>query len=116
MSDRTQWLRGLTDVLVLRTLEDGRSYGYELVEHFVAAGLDDLNEATVYGALRRLEAAGLLRSSLERSTSGPARKYYELTATGRRVAAQRLAEWTTFRQAVDALLAPQRQTKRSTAS
>ena len=88
-------------MLVLRTLQDGRTYGYALVERFVAAGLDDLNEATVYGALRRLEAGGLLRSSLERSTAGPARKYYELTALGRRTAARQLADWASFRTAVD---------------
>jgi len=64
-----------------------------LVEQFIAAGLDDLNEATVYGALRRLESGGLLRASLERSSTGPARKYYELTASGRRAATQRLADW-----------------------
>lgn len=101
MTDRSQWLRGVTDVLVLGALRSGRSYGYELVERFTAAGLADLNEATVYGSLRRLEAAGLLSSSLRPSKAGPARRYYELTADGRRAAKDQLVAWREFTATVD---------------
>jgi PadR family transcriptional regulator PadR len=100
--DRSQWLRGVTDLLVLSALSRGRSYGYALVEQLGHAGFADLNEATVYGTLRRLEAAELLSSSLSRSTAGPARRYYELTSAGRRALRDSGREWQAFAARVDA--------------
>jgi PadR family transcriptional regulator PadR len=100
-ADRSQWLRGVTDLLVLAALRRGPSYGYALVEQLGAAGFDDLNEATVYGTLRRLEAAGLLSSSLARSTAGPARRNYELTTAGRTALRDGSRDWRGFAALVE---------------
>ncbi len=102
--ERSQWLRGVTELLVLGALVGGRSYGYELVERLTAAGLDDLNEATVYSALRRLESAGLLGSVVVAVTGGPARRYYELTATGRRRHRDAVARWHDFVGTVESVV------------
>jgi PadR family transcriptional regulator PadR len=103
-ADRSQWLRGVTDLLVLGALSAGPSYGYALVEHLRDAGLSDLNEATVYGALRRLEADGLLASELVRSTEGPARRYFSLTAAGTAARDEGIAGWQAFVRSVAAVV------------
>ncbi len=113
---RSQWLRGVTDLLVLAVLEHGRSYGYELVEHLTAAGLDDLNEATVYSALRRLEAAGALTSQVVRTSAGPPRRYYELTAAGRATQRDARKRWHTFVATVDSVVGDARRAARRDAS
>jgi PadR family transcriptional regulator PadR len=76
-------LKGVLGLLLLHALSTGENYGYGLVTHLRSAGFADLAEGTVYPALTRLEAAGLLASHLVRSDSGPARKYYGLTEAGR---------------------------------
>jgi PadR family transcriptional regulator PadR len=99
-------MKGVTDLLILSLLEAERSYGYELVERLVAAGLTDLNEATVYGALRRLETAGLLESTLVASAGGPARRYYRPTDAGLAHRRRLIADWSAFITTVAAVLAP----------
>ena len=92
----TQWLRGVTDLLVLSVLERGRSYGYEIAQALAGAGFEDLNEATAYSSLRRLDADGFVRSTLVASSDGPARRYYTLTARGRGERARRVDGWHDF--------------------
>lgn len=100
----TQWLRGVTDLLVLSVLARGRSYGYELAQALAGAGFEDLNEATVYSALRRLDGEGLVRSTLVASREGPARRYYTLTARGRSEHSSRARGWRGFVGVVDGVV------------
>jgi PadR family transcriptional regulator, regulatory protein PadR len=57
------------------------SYGFNIIDH------TGLPSGTVYPALRRLEAAGLVESLWDykgaEKSGGPPRKYYRLTALGR---------------------------------
>jgi DNA-binding PadR family transcriptional regulator len=69
--------------LVLQAIHHGYRYGFEIMD---TSGLAD---GTVYPALRRLEAAGLLESDWEdalaaREEGRPPRRYYTLTALGER--------------------------------
>jgi PadR family transcriptional regulator PadR len=100
-TEQAQLLRGVTDLLVLSALARGRSYGYELAERLRTSGFEDLNEATVYGTLRRLEGQGLLSSTLVSSTDGPARRYYELTTAGATERAASARTWRAFVTMVD---------------
>jgi PadR family transcriptional regulator PadR len=102
----SQWLRGVTDLVLLSCLEREPSYGYALLERLVADGLQPISEATVYGALRRLEGSGLSASSLIASDAGPARRYYELTDAGRASLAYLKSEWARFSAAVTTVTAP----------
>lgn len=96
----SQWLRGVTDLVLLAALETGPSYGYALVERLGRAGLAPIGEATVYGALRRLEGAALCDSTLFASDSGPARRYYRLTDAGRDQLRALRGAWAQFTAAV----------------
>jgi PadR family transcriptional regulator PadR len=72
-----------TGLFVLQALARGYRFGFDVME---ATGLPS---GTVYPALRRLEALELVRSDWEtddkaREHRRPRRRYYELTASGRR--------------------------------
>jgi DNA-binding PadR family transcriptional regulator len=73
--------------LVLQALLQGHHHGFDVMD---ATGLPS---GTVYPILRRLDAEGLVRSRWEkegvaRREQRPPRRYYELTALGRDIAAE----------------------------
>jgi transcriptional regulator len=98
-------LKGHVDLLLLSTLRRGPLHGYGVVEQLrgVSNGAFDLAEGTVYPALYRLEAAGLLTSRWTKE-SGRRRRLYELTKRGRAELARERDEWKAFAHAVDAVL------------
>jgi DNA-binding PadR family transcriptional regulator len=67
------------------------AYGHELMRRVHARG-GRLRPASVYPALRKLEARGLVRSRIEDAGTGPARRIYELTVDGVRLAMRRRDE------------------------
>lgn len=100
---RQQWLHGFLDLCLLCLLAERRDYGRGLVERLAAAGFDEVPGGTLYPSLLRLEKQGLVRTEWEPSTSGPRRKYYELTAEGRNAVVERTQGWAGFRAAMDAV-------------
>ncbi|MFN0282167.1 MAG: PadR family transcriptional regulator [Kineosporiaceae bacterium] len=103
--DTTQLLKGVLDVAVLAVVSDADGYGYDVVRRLRAAGLDDVGDASVYGTLRRLYAAGALTSYVVPSDEGPHRKYYGINAHGRVLLSQQRTTWNTFADVMSALLA-----------
>ena len=99
-----QMLKGVLPLLLLRLVADTEDYGYSVVLRLHDLGLGELNEGTVYPALSRLETRGLLGSRLVPSSSGPARKYYELTPAGAEELARAVAAWKTLADTVHAVL------------
>ncbi|MCO7221833.1 PadR family transcriptional regulator [Klenkia sp. PcliD-1-E] len=103
--DTTQLLKGVLDLAVLAVLDGEDGYGYDVVRRLRAAGLEDVGDASVYGTLRRLYAAGHLTSYVVPSVEGPHRKYYGLNASGRAELATSTKTWTGFSDTMAALLA-----------
>ena len=73
----------LATALVLQAVAHGRRYGFEIVD------VTGYPTGTVYPALRRLEHAGYVHSRWEAERAAfdearPQRRYYEITAAGRR--------------------------------
>jgi PadR family transcriptional regulator PadR len=101
---RSQWLRGVLDLCVLGALADDESYGYEIAQRLEAAGLGVVPGGTLYPVLLRLERLGHLISSWRAGAAGPARKYYRISASGRRLLAEAGADWGTFSADVGALI------------
>ncbi len=100
-------LQGHLDGMLLAVLEAGPLHGYAIVEemHRRSEGEFDLAVGTIYPALHRLEAAGLLSSSWE-VVSGRRRRVYALSHSGAAAVRERVASWRAFRRAVDAVFAP----------
>jgi PadR family transcriptional regulator PadR len=102
--DNTQLLKGVLDLAVLAVVDDEDGYGYDVVRRLRAGGLDDVGDASVYGTLRRLYAAGALTSYVVPSESGPHRKYYGITPSGRDQLKTQRDDWAQFSTAVTNLL------------
>lgn len=83
--------------LILTALTDGPLHGYGLIQA-VAALSDDrvkLRPGTLYGALDRLVAQGLVAADRDEVVDGRLRRYYQLTddgATTLQAEARRLAD------------------------
>lgn len=107
MKADAQVLKGHLDTLLLASLENGPRHGYAVKEALrTGSGARfDLPTGTIYPALRRLEAAGLVRGTWT-ETGGRRRRSYELTPSGRRRLAGDRAAWRDFASAVTAILEP----------
>jgi PadR family transcriptional regulator, regulatory protein PadR len=68
--------------VVLLSLREWNSYGYELMERASAFGFEAMNPGTLYRTLRRMEKDGVVKSSWETSRGGPARRMYTITDAG----------------------------------
>jgi PadR family transcriptional regulator, regulatory protein PadR len=78
----TQVRKGLLELYLLNLLARGELYGYDLVKALVKVQGLVITKGTVCPLLSRLKKAGLLKTRLLASPSGPARKYYSLTREG----------------------------------
>ena len=85
-------------------LRDGERYAFELVRELCDAHGLVTSEGTIYPLLSRLRKEGWVDTSWKESDSGPPRRYYTLTPTGRRALAAFADEWGSFRNTVDSLL------------
>jgi PadR family transcriptional regulator, regulatory protein PadR len=103
--DTTQLLKGVLDLAVLAAVSEEDGYGYEVLRRLRAGGLEDVGDASVYGTLRRLYAAGALTSYVVPSDEGPHRKYYGINAHGRATLATQKKTWADFARTMDGLLA-----------
>jgi PadR family transcriptional regulator PadR len=102
--DTTQLLKGVLDLAVLAVVSTEDGYGYEVLRRLRAAGLKDVGDASVYGTLRRLYAAGALTSYVVPSDEGPHRKYYGINAYGRATLEQQTKTWAGFAETMNGLL------------
>lgn len=102
---QAQLLRGCLDMCLLALLATEPAHGYELVRRLDTAGFGTVSYGTVYPLITRLHRLGLVANALQPSPSGPPRKVYRLTDTGRdRLRAWR-EQWVQFAGVVDATLA-----------
>jgi PadR family transcriptional regulator PadR len=76
--------KGWLEVAILATLWRGRLYGLEIIRELETRSDLVVAEGTVYPVLARLRNDGLVDAEWEESDSGHPRKYYKLTAAGRK--------------------------------
>jgi DNA-binding PadR family transcriptional regulator len=103
---KAEALKGHLDSMILAVVGAGPAHGYAVIEALKqrSGGVFELPEGTVYPALHRLEAEGLLTSSWD-TASGRRRRIYRLTRRGRSTLAGRRDEWRVFAGAVEGVLA-----------
>ncbi len=83
-------------------------YGYQIGK-LIGAGDDDtagvmVKQGAIYPVLRSLESQGLLSSEREMSDSGPPRKYYQATDTGKAALETWSGIWRETKSFVDKVL------------
>lgn len=98
-------MRGAGPAAVLKLLERGEMYGYELVEALSrrTEGVLDMGQSTLYPLLYNLEAKGLIRSRWREGESGRERKYYSLTGAGKKRLAHEVEQWEAVSRAMVSL-------------
>ena len=99
---------GTVSLVLLAVLGQSRQpmYGYQIAKRLEQVGEGVLagKQSALYPVLRNLEAAGLLASEVEPSTSGPPRRYYRITRPGREALRAWTHAWNATRDSVDKVL------------
>jgi transcriptional regulator len=100
-------IRGTVDLLILKALSGEPKHGYAVSEWLQAAtdGSLFVEEGTLYPALHRLEAKGLVESEWGLSENNRKAKFYRLTGEGRRRLESEKAVWSQYSAAVAKALA-----------
>ncbi len=81
--------------LVLSILREGESYGYAIIQKVrdLSDGQMEWTDGMLYPVLHRLEEQGLISASWQVSEAGRKRKYYSLTAQGKKELADQKRQW-----------------------
>ena len=100
---------GTVSLVLLSVLAgaDEELYGYQIAKQLeqAADGHPIMKQGALYPVLRSMSASGLLESRVEPSYSGPPRRYYAITPTGREVLRQWQTAWRRTQDFVDAIIA-----------
>jgi len=77
--------KGLLSFWILLLLYERPSYPYEMSAEVakISQGTISVDDNSIYRALNRFESTGIVRSELQQSSTGPQRRYYSLTNTGK---------------------------------
>ena len=88
-------LKGSISLLLLNLLVRCEMYGYEILQAAAvrSGNAFEFKEGTLYPALHQLEKKGLVRSQWRTGDNGRERKYYSLTAKGRKAAQECERQW-----------------------
>ena len=103
---KTTLLQGTLDLIVLQLLRDEPTNGYDLMLRIQAISKNvlNVNAGSLYPALYRLEARGLVRSEWAETTAGRKAKVYALTTAGRKQLAAERDSWHRFAGALSDIL------------
>jgi DNA-binding PadR family transcriptional regulator len=93
--------RGVIVLAVLSRLSE-EQYGYSLLKMLSDQGLE-VDQGTLYPLLRRLEAQGLLQSIWKIEGARP-RRYYVISAEGRKLLSKLKKEWTSIVSVMEKML------------
>jgi len=90
--------RGSAELLILSLLEERRRHGYEIGQLIEARshGTISFHVTSLYPTLYRLEDRGLIEGRWVERARQRRRRYYRLTAAGRRVLASQRDVWANF--------------------
>lgn len=93
-----QYKKGVIELCVLSALRHTDMYGYEL-STLISKEMD-ISDGTVYPILRKLKSEGLVTTYLSEVSGGPPRKYYSITALGKKQFFSDAKEWLEFTRKV----------------
>ena len=109
-TDDRELKKGSADLLVLALLEREARHGYDLARLITerSEGVLQFHVASLYPLLYRLERKGWLDARWVEKAGQRRRRYYQLSADGRRVLREQRASWRAFVGAIQRIaLVPQ---------
>jgi PadR family transcriptional regulator len=101
--------KGSAELLVLSLVEARPRHGYEIgrLIETRSRGVLRFNAASLYPLLYRLEGRGWIEGRWLEKAGLRRRRYYRLTAAGRRVLAEQKSGWQAFVAAIERITGPE---------
>jgi PadR family transcriptional regulator, regulatory protein PadR len=90
--------KNCNEILILAILFKEKKHGYQLaleIEEKSEASFK-FNHGTLYPILHKMEKGGLIKGTWKQEGPKRKRKYYSITAKGKKYAKQQLEEWRRF--------------------
>jgi PadR family transcriptional regulator, regulatory protein PadR len=106
--DQIELLQGTLEMLVLRILQWRPQHGHgigQAIRHS-SADLLKIERGSLYPALHRLEAQGLISSEWKASDLNRRAKYYRLTAAGRKQFVDEQSKWRLLVKTIARVMRP----------
>ncbi len=98
-------IRGHIDTIILYALQNGDKFAQQISDSIDEKSNNSyqINQATLYSSLKRLENLKLVKSYWNDSENGR-RKYFQLTDAGRKTVEENLSSWSYSRAIIDKLM------------
>lgn len=95
-----------TTMLILKLLEEKDMYGYQMIRDLEEKSnqVFALKEGTLYPILHSLEEQEAIESYERIAESGRKRKYYHMTAKGKKLLDEKTKEWNAYQEAVQLVM------------
>lgn len=95
--------KGSAELLILSLVEDRQRHGYEICKliESLSQGRLRFNVASLYPMLYRLEKRGWIQGRWVDKAGQRRRRYYRLTAAGRKILRAQRSHWQTFVAAIN---------------
>lgn len=107
---QSQMRKGVLEYCILSIIKRNEAYPGDIIDEMRSAGLQ-LFEGTLYPLLNRLRKADILSYRWVESTSGPPRKYFNLTEKGKKFHALLETTWNELSSGVNTVA--RKQTKKA---
>jgi PadR family transcriptional regulator, regulatory protein PadR len=104
--EKTDLIYGTLDMLILRALQHEPRHGLGIADriHLISSDVLRVEQGSLYPALYRLEAEGLVRAEWGVSENNRKARFYQLTAAGRKRLATEMEHWQRMAAAVNVVL------------
>ena len=101
-----EWKKGGAELLILALLEQQARHGYDICRliEVRSGGALHFHVTTLYPLLYRLEERGLVQGRWVEKPGQRRRRYYILTAQGRKVLARQRESWQGFVEAMSRVM------------
>jgi len=101
-------IQGTLDMLILSRLARGPMHGFGIAEHIQQLSQDVLRveEGSLYPALHRLEAQGMIASEWGESANNRQAKFYRLTPRGKKQIDAEVTRWQRLVAAINRVIEP----------
>ena len=95
--------RGSTEMLILALVEDRPRHGYEIAKLIEerSDGVLQFHVASLYPLLYRMEKRGLIKGTWVEKAGQRRRRFYKVTAQGKKVLTEQRQTWSDFFAALD---------------
>lgn len=106
MKINKELIKGSTTMLILNLLNSDDMYGYQMIKELESRSeqIFTLKEGTLYPILHTLESQGMIEAYWEDTHSARKRKYYRITQGGKKLLAEKEAEWQLYTKGVNRVI------------